>query len=225
MGGLIDQLIAWMEQLPGALVYVVIGVMAGLENIVPPVPADVVALTGGFLAGRGVTNVWMSFLVVWGANVGTALLTYWIGRRYGTAFFEGRLGRMILHPGQMTKLAALYAKHGGKVIFFSRYLPGFRAVVPIFAGTSGMGLARTAVPIMLASGLWYGLIVYLGATAGRNWEQIRAQVEASGRWLGIVAVILFAAVAWWWWKTRDKHHHAHGTEHHGTEDSAGDSAA
>lgn len=204
MGGMIDQLIAWMESLPGALVYVVIGVMAGLENIVPPVPADVIALTGGFMAGRGVTDPILTFLVVWGCNVGTALLTYWVGRRYGTRFFQGRLGRMILQPGQMSRLAALYEKHGGKVIFFSRYLPGFRAVVPIFAGTSGMSLPRTALPIALASGLWYGLIVYLGATAGRNWEQIRAQVEASGRWLGIAAVVLFLAVAVWWWKTRGK---------------------
>lgn len=204
MGGLIDQLIAWMEGLPGALVYLVIGVMAGLENIVPPVPADVVALAGGFMAGRGVTDPVVTFLVVWGCNVATALLTYWVGRRYGTRFFEGRLGRMILHPGQMAKLGALYSKHGGKVIFFSRYLPGFRAVVPIFAGTSGMTLPRTALPIALASGLWYGVIVYLGATAGRNWEQIRAQVEASGRWLGIAAVLLFALVAVWWWKTRGK---------------------
>lgn len=204
MGGMIDRLIAWMEGLPQALVYVVIGVMAGLENIIPPVPADVVALTGGFMAGRGVTNVWLTFLIVWGANVSTALLTYWVGRRYGTRFFQGRLGRMILQPGQMSRLAALYARHGGKVIFFSRYLPGFRAVVPVFAGTSGMTLPRTALPIALASGLWYGLIVYLGATAGRNWEQIRAQVEASGRWLGIAAALLFLAVGVWWWKTRGK---------------------
>jgi membrane protein DedA with SNARE-associated domain len=74
--------------------------------------------------------------------------------------------------------------------------------VPIFAGTSGMTLPRTALPIALASGLWYGLIVYLGATAGRNWEQIRAQVETSGRWLGLAALVLFAVVGWWWWKTR-----------------------
>lgn len=202
MGGLIDRMLAWMQGLPEALVYVVIGVMAGLENIVPPVPADVIALAGGFLAGRGVTDPVLTFLVVWLSNVGTALLTYWIGRTYGTRFFQGRLGRMVLQPGQMAKLAALYARHGGKVIFFSRYLPGFRAVVPVFAGTSGMSLPRTAFPIALASGLWYGLIVYLGATAGRNWEQIRTQVEASGRWLGLAALVLFALVGWWWWKTR-----------------------
>jgi membrane protein DedA with SNARE-associated domain len=202
MGGVIDSMLAWMEGLPEALIYVVIGVMAGLENIIPPVPADVIALAGGFLAGRGITHPILTFLVVWLCNVGTALLTYWVGRTYGTRFFQGRIGRMILQPGQMSRLAALYEKHGGKVIFFSRYLPGFRAVVPIFAGTSGMTLPRTALPIALASGLWYGLIVYLGATAGRNWEQIRAQVEASGRWLGLAALVLFAVVGWWWWKTR-----------------------
>jgi membrane protein DedA with SNARE-associated domain len=204
MGGVIDAMLAWMEGLPEALIYVVIGVMAGLENIVPPVPADVVALTGGFLAGRGVTDPILSFLVVWICNVSTALLVYWVGRRYGTSFFSGRIGRMLLQPRQMSRLSALYERHGGKVIFFSRYLPGFRAVVPIFAGTSGMSVPRTAIPIMLASGLWYGLIVYLGATAGRNWEQIRAQVEASGRWLGVAAAVLFLAVGIWWWKTRGK---------------------
>jgi membrane protein DedA with SNARE-associated domain len=202
MGGLVDQLIAWMEGLPKALVYVVIGAMAGLENIFPPVPADVVALTGGFLSGRGVTDPVATFLVVWICNVGTALLTYWVGRRYGTSFFSGRVGRMILQPGQMERLSRLYGKHGGKVIFFSRYLPGFRAVVPVFAGTTGMTFVRAAVPIALASGLWYGLIVYLGATAGRNWDQIRAAVESSGRWLGIAALILFAILGWYWWKTR-----------------------
>ncbi len=202
MGGLVDRLIAWMERLPEALVYVVIGVMAGLENIIPPVPADVVALTGGFLSGRGVTSPVLTFLVVWTCNVGTALLMYWVGRRYGTSFFSGRVGKMILQPRQMVRLGALYQKHGGKVIFFSRYLPGFRAVVPVFAGTSGMTFWRTAIPIALASGLWYGLIVYLGATAGEHWEQIRASVESSGRWLTVAAVILFIVLAWFWWKTR-----------------------
>jgi membrane protein DedA with SNARE-associated domain len=54
----------------------------------------------------------------------------------------------------------------------------------------------------LASGLWYGLIVYLGATAGENWEEIRATVESSGKWLAIVAVVLALAIGWIWWRSR-----------------------
>jgi membrane protein DedA with SNARE-associated domain len=212
MGGWIDRIVLWMEGLPELLVYLVIGVFAGLENIVPPVPADVIALAGGFLAGRGVVSPWIAFLVVWLANVSTAMLTYALGRRYGPGFFAGRIGRLILHPGQLTRLAAFYARHGAKVIFISRYLPGFRAVVPVFAGTSRLGVLRTALPIALASGLWYGFVVYLGATAGENWEAIRGAVERYGRWLAVAAVPVFLLAAWWWWRTRGLPHHPHREE-------------
>jgi membrane protein DedA with SNARE-associated domain len=184
------------------VVYLVIGVFAGLENLVPPVPADVVALFGGFLAGQGSVNPWGAFLVVWLANVSGALVVYWLGHHYGAAFFQGRLGRMLLQPHQMERLAQFYARHGTKVIFVSRFLPAFRAVVPIFAGTSGLGFVRTAVPIAVASGLWYGTIVYAGATAGRNWEELRATLDSSGRLLGIAAGILIAGVIVLWWRTR-----------------------
>ena len=206
MGGLIDSLLEWMRGLPAGLVYLIVGLFAAVENVFPPVPADVIALAGGFLAGQGVGDPLVVFLVVWIANVSTAMLTYWVGRRYGVGFFQGRLGRLILRPGQMARLAEFYRKHGIKVIFASRYLPGFRAVVPVFAGTSGIGVVRAAVPIALASALWYATLVYLGATAGENWEEIRDTVEASGRWLALAALLLSAAVGWWWWKTRHEEH-------------------
>ncbi|HEX5727722.1 MAG TPA: DedA family protein [Longimicrobiaceae bacterium] len=205
---MIDRLLAWMTELPGALVYLVIGVFAALENLVPPVPADVIALFGGFLAGRGVVHPLAAFLVVWIANVGGALLVYFAGRKYGAGFFQGRLGSMLLKPGQVARLAYFYDRHGAKVIFGSRFLPMFRAVVPIFAGTSGLGFVRTAVPIALASAAWYGMIVYGGATAGRNWEEIRAGVESAGRWLLIPAALLLAIFGRWWWKTRKLEHPA-----------------
>ena len=102
----------------------------------------------------------------------------------------------------MERLSGFYARRGTVVIFFSRFLPAFRAVVPIFAGTSGVPFVRAAVPMALASAAWYGMIVYLGATAGENWEEIRAAVESSGKWLAIVAVVLALAVGWIWWKSR-----------------------
>jgi membrane protein DedA with SNARE-associated domain len=202
MGGVIDGLLEWLKSLPPALVYLVVGAVAAVENVFPPVPADVVALFGGFLAGQGEGNPWVMFLVVWLGNLSTAILMYWLGRTRGTEFFRGRIGRMILQPRQMEKLSRFYERRGSVVIFISRFLPMFRAVVPIFAGTSGVGFWRAALPMAAASAAWYGLIVYLGATAGQNWEEIRETVEASGKWLAIAAGVLAVAVGWWWWKTR-----------------------
>lgn len=202
MGGAVDRFLEWMTGLPEALIYLVIGVFAALENVFPPVPADVVALFGGFLAGQGAANPVAAFVVVWLCNVVGAMAVYGVGRRYGVGFFRGRVGRTLMRPGQMERLSHVYHRHGTVVIFVSRFLPMFRAVVPIFAGTAGVGFWRAAVPIAVASGAWYGGIVYLGATAGRNWETIRASVEASSRWLGIAAGVLLLGVGWWWWRSR-----------------------
>lgn len=192
----------WLKSLPPVLVYLVVGGIAAVENVFPPVPADVVALFGGFLAGQGTGNPWLMFLIVWIGNVATAMLMYWVGRTKGTGFFQGRIGRKLLHPKQMETLSRFYEKRGVIVIFVSRFLPMFRAVVPIFAGTSKVGFWSAAIPMALASGLWYGILIYLGATAGENWDQIRGTVESSGRWLAIAAAVLAIGVFWWWWKSR-----------------------
>jgi membrane protein DedA with SNARE-associated domain len=197
-----DALLEWLTALPSGLVYLVVGLCAALENVFPPVPADVVALFGGFLSGRPGGAPALMFAVVWLCNLATALLMYWVGRRHGTRFLNSRIGRKLLRPQQMEKLARLYERRGTVVIFIVRFLPMFRAVVPVFAGTSGLGFWRAAVPMALASAAWYGLLVYLGATAGREWEEIRGAVEASGRWLAVLAAIAAAGVAWWWWRSR-----------------------
>lgn len=204
MGDSVDELLRRIAELPALLVYVVVGAFAAVENVFPPVPADVVALFGGFLAGNGAANPWIVFAVVWLANVAGALLVYWIGRRYGERFFASRFGRLILQPQQLRRLDAFYRRRGTIVIFVSRFLPMFRAVVPAFAGMSGIGPARVAAPILAASGLWYGLVVYVGATAGENWNAIRAGLEATGRWIYLIALVLAAGVAWLWWRSRDR---------------------
>jgi membrane protein DedA with SNARE-associated domain len=199
---MIDSLLEWLKSLPPLLVYLVVGGIAAVENVFPPVPADMVALFGGFLAGQGTGNVWAMFLCVWLGNLATAILMYWVGRKKGAQFFRGRIGRMLLQPKQMEKLSRFYHRRGTIVIFVSRFLPMFRAVVPIFAGTSNVGFWRAALPMAAASALWYGGIVYLGATAGENWEEIRSAVESSGKWLAIAAAVLSAGVGYWWWRSR-----------------------
>lgn len=202
MTGPIEELLAWLAAAPAALVYLVLGLAAALENIVPPIPADVVVLFGGVVAGQGVANVWLVFLAVWLANVAGALLVYFVGRRYGARFFDGPWGRLLLQPHQIRQLDGFYRRYGVRVIFVSRFLPMFRAVVPVFAGLSQLPFWRTALPMAAASGLWYGMIVYLGAVAGRNWRGILEALSDAGRWLWIAALALTAGVAWWWWKSR-----------------------
>ena len=104
---MIDWLLERMLALPAGLVYLIIGLFAALENIVPPVPADTVALFGGFLVERIGGSVWIAFLYVWAGNVAGALLVYAAGRRYGPRVFATPLGSRLLAPRQLEQLGSM----------------------------------------------------------------------------------------------------------------------
>src|SRR5262245_10581577 len=95
-----DRVLDFFLGLPSLLVYVVLGVGAGLENTIPPIPADTFVLLGGFLAARGGPNPWLVFVATWAANVASALAVFWLGRTQGPRFFERGLGRHLLNPQQ-----------------------------------------------------------------------------------------------------------------------------
>src|SRR5688500_1116834 len=158
--------------LPPWLMYVVIGVGAAVENVIPPVPADTFVLLGAFLAAHGQANPWVVFLVTWVSNVASAIAVYAVAWRYGSRFFQTRIGTFLLQPHQLEKVGGFYQRFGTPAIFVSRFLPAFRAVVPVFAGISKVPSVPLVVPLMIASGLWYGALVYIGAAAGRNWSDI-----------------------------------------------------
>lgn len=192
----------WLLAIPDWLVYLIVGVAAAVENVVPPIPADVVVVIGGVIAGAGGANPTGLFVVVWFANVAGAMLVYALGRRYGSLFFEGRLGSFLLAPAQLQGLARAYERFGFPIVFFSRFLPVFRPVVPGFAGVAQVGFWRTAIPISVASGIWYGALVYLGTVAGSNWRPLLESMERLGAWLWGIAGVLILLGVYIWRRTR-----------------------
>jgi membrane protein DedA with SNARE-associated domain len=186
---------------------VVIGLGAAIENVVPPVPADTFVLLGAFLAAAGRADPVMVFLFTWVANVGSAVGVYGLAHRYGKSFFATPAGHWLLKPRQLEQIGRFYERYGTPAIFLSRFLPAFRALVPVFAGVTHVPLRRVIGPLAVASALWYGALVYLGALAGRNWSAIVAFFGRASTVLLVLAAVLIALVAVWWWRTRHGGHH------------------
>lgn len=204
MGGRPEALLEWLTAIPDPLLYLIAGLAAGAENIVPPFPGDLIVVFGGLIAGAGGADPFLLFLVVWLTNGATAILVYHLGRRYGAGFFAGRFGRYLLAPAQVEILSAAYRRFGTPIIFFSRFLPVFRPIVPVFAGMAHLSAIRTALPILLASGLWYGFLVYLGTLTGANLYRVVSTLDRVGGWLWILAAAAISAFLWWWWRSRPK---------------------
>jgi undecaprenyl-diphosphatase len=199
-----DAILETLSSLPDGVVYVLLAAGAALENLLPPVPADTFVLLGGFLAGRGALLAWVVFLVTWGSNVTSAMVVYAVGRRHGRTFFEEGLGRKVLTPHQLRRMGRFYRRWGTPAIFLARFLPGLRAVVPAFAGVSGRGALAVGIPVVVASAIWYGALVWLGASTGRNLEAILALLDRTNRLLLGGAVVVVVGVGVWWYRSRGR---------------------
>jgi membrane protein DedA with SNARE-associated domain len=171
--------------------------LAAVENIFPPVPADVAVALGAFLSGRGVMNAWLVFALTWAANVGSGATVYALARRHGRSLFRGVLGRHIFTTNTVAQIEEQYRRHGTYGIFISRLLPVWRGVVMPFAGIAHVPAWRALIPMALASAVYYGLLIYLVSRLGTDLEVVLRALRQVNAILAIVAGALVVIIVIW----------------------------
>lgn len=173
-----------------------IGLLIFLENVVPPVPSEVILPLGGFRAQAGAMNpiaVWVAATI--GAVAG-ALVLYAVGAWLGYDRVHRLAGRrwfLLSSQKDLDRGRALFDRHGSPIVVFGRCVPLVRSLVSIPAGIAGMPLVRFTLLSALGSGVWNALFVGLGWYLADRWEVV-------GRYMGplstAVVVIAVAALAW-----------------------------
>ena len=192
----VDAVLAWLTSLPPAALYVTLGVVAALENFVPPIPADVIVAFGSFLAARkGESPVATTIAVVVG-NVGGALVMFMLGRRFGAEWIHRKL--RLRGEGAEKRVRDWYGRFGLPALFLSRFLPGVRAVVPPLAGAIRVPAPGAIAAISIASTLWYSAIALLAHRIGSDWDRLVDSLASAQKWTAIVAgvVVGMALVIW-----------------------------
>lgn len=197
-----SDLLAWLTSLPAPLLYGAIVLAAFAENVFPPLPADTVIALGAFVAARGSGTefgVWSATML---GNVGGAMLMYGFGHRYGLPWLMRRFPA-IVSPTAADRFAERFKTQGMVAVVVSRFLPAVRAIVPPMAGAMGIGAARAAIAMTVASGVWYGLVCVLAFRAGASADALLARIASQQRLIGAVAVgIVAVAVVVIWWRRR-----------------------
>lgn len=160
---------------------------------------------GAFLAARDApVSATAVYLVTLVANVTSAIGMYAVARTVGKRFLESRTGQRLLSPKSQAALERAYQRHHLWGIFVSRFLPGYRAVVPPFAGMIGLPASKALPPIVLASAIYYGLLVWGAHRVGRSWETVQAWLSHVSAGLAAVAVAATLVVAWLLWRGRQR---------------------
>lgn len=166
----IQEIIAWLGELPPWGVYLALWFSCYIENIFPPSPSDVVTLFIATLTGIGTIDLVPAIAIATLGSLMGFLTAFWIGRRYGRRLLES--GKVpFLTSASVQKVDGWFDRWGYWVIVTNRFLAGTRAVISFFAGMSRLGVARTTLLCGVSALAWNGAIVVLGSFLGKNWEK------------------------------------------------------
>jgi len=195
-----ERFLEWVSGLSGPAIYAILVLVSAVENVFPPVPADVAVVVGAFLSHRGLTSAPLVGVLCWLANTASSAAMYFYARTHGRRFFERGWLRRLMPPPTLRALEQAYARHGAYGIFLSRFLPGIRAGVTPFAGVVGISPLRALVPSAAASAIWYAFLVAAGAVLGLNLEAAKALLSSANRVLGLLSAVALMLAAVWLWR-------------------------
>jgi membrane protein DedA with SNARE-associated domain len=164
------------------------------RQICLPVPAILLLLAAGALAGNGKLNL---ALVVGLGMVGCVLadlVWYEAGRRRGddVVHFIHRFSSKSDSHAVRTK--QLFGRYGLKVLVISKFVIGLDAIAPPLAGMSGASPQRFLFFDMVGATLWAGVYSGLGFIFYQQLDKAAAYAERTGIILTAVVILLVAVL-------------------------------
>lgn len=190
MGETLTTIVDWVLSLPAGWVYALILAVSYLENIVPPIPGDMLVVFGGYMAGAGLVD---PYLVVALATMGGFLgfmSMYAAGARIGYAIMDPNRFRW-LPKARIEAVRRHLARWGYGLIAANRFLSGLRSVISLTVGMAHMSVGWTAFWSGVSALVWTALLVAGGYYLGENWPRVSELLQTYGWALtGLVVVII-----------------------------------
>lgn len=192
---LTHQLVEWMSLLGPVGIYLVFTIIAYLENVVPPLPGDVLLAFGGYLSAEGLIGLFPLWALTVLASVMGFMNMYWIGHKLGNQISANQHGHFLLrfvNYKYIERGKKWMAKYGQWVVVGNRFLAGTRSVISLTAGMSNLNIPRTVANALLSSMLWNGVLLAAGWFIRDNWEVIGDYLSNYGKaiLLGLALVVL-----------------------------------
>jgi membrane protein DedA with SNARE-associated domain len=165
------------------------------ENVVPPIPSELIMPLAGFTAARGQLSLVLVILAGTAGSLLGAVLWYYVGRRLGSERLKrltARHGRWLtLSPDDVDRADDWFRRHGARAVFFGRLIPTVRTLISVPAGIAGMPLPRFLAWSVLGTGLWTALLAGAGYL-------LQSQYERVSDYLNPVSTVVVVLIIGWY---------------------------
>ena len=174
--------------------YWVVTLAVAVESMGVPVPGETMLLTAAVFAG---VSGHLSIALIIACAAAGAILGDNTGYLVGRAVGERALGRFG-NPGRRSSRALvvgryLFARHGGKAVFFGRFVAVLRIFAAVLAGATRMPWPRFALYNATGGVLWATAMGLLGYGLGAS---VTGPLGIAGL-AGAALVALVVALALW----------------------------
>jgi membrane protein DedA with SNARE-associated domain len=175
--------------------YLAIFVFVALESTGIPLPGETALIAAALYAGSthrldvNLIAVTAAAAAIAGDNGG-----YWLGRHAGTRLVR-RYGHWVRLDERKLKVGRyLFARHGGKVVFFGRFITVLRTYAAFFAGLNAMRRPRFLIANATAGLLWAAVCSYGAYALGSAANQVGTALTIGGLAAAGVLVVVLAVV-------------------------------
>lgn len=168
----LQQIAAWLPS--GGLYYLFLGLIAFLESLAIIgifVPGSIIIVLAGFFAAQGKGDPYLLMgVAALGSFLGDAL-SYWLGARFGSAMLNSRL--MARRSDLLMRARGFFINHGGKSVFFGRFVGFLRPFIPMIAGSAQMPVTLFGLYAFISAILWGIAYPGLGFFFGASWQRVQ----------------------------------------------------
>ena len=152
-----------------------------LENLIPPIPSELIMPLGGFYVAQGQLDF---FPVVLAGLIGTvigALPWYGIGKLVNEERIEKWLeknGRWIgINSQDLARSRKWFNKYGVSLVFWGRLVPGIRTLISVPAGVELMPITPFLIWTTAGSLIWTLFLTITGFYLGDNYANIQKWIS------------------------------------------------
>lgn len=184
----------WTIDVVGLLGYGGVALLMSIQDIILPIPSEVIMPAAGFLSLRSGLSIWGIILAGTAGSLIGGLPWYYLGRAMGrghvSPWIEKHRARLHLH--ELGRAEQWFSRHGGAAVLLARLLPGVRSLIGIPAGAAGMPLSTFLLYSALGTVVWTGVLAFAGRRLGASFYEFTDILA----WM-IWAVVGMTALGWW----------------------------
>jgi membrane protein DedA with SNARE-associated domain len=184
----------WAQDAVATGGYPMLALLVLLENLFPPIPSEVILPLAGFQVFAGTLSFVPAVVAATAGSVVGALALYALGRVGGRPLLL-RYGRILrLDRERLDRADRWFDRHGQKIVFLGRMIPGVRSLVSVPAGLSEMPVPRFVALTAAGSGLWNVALIGAGWALGQSWREVSGAVQRFD--LLLIPAAALVAVGW-----------------------------